>query len=310
MALETVRTDEPSIENLLAFNAGAAEPDTTGPGVLPDGRKDEGGHHEVSLADGAVRWLPIGLRPTERPDRTRGRWGNWSGSAFVRCTLTGAETDEWDHDLPGAWDALVSKRIDTGRNSRVLRRLNGREASYGERPIMLTDVSDDPGGWALHGLRLRQGSAMDQLVPVGAVIASYDKAVYQHRQGDGQTEGYTHRGGWWRAWRVPPTGAPYIVLEQPDPRAGRGWLPHFETPQERLARLLDAELAWVFKRRQADLDRDTTPGGQRIAAEHRLACTRWRANVEEALAREDAERRPSRRRRRRGGVRRSGAKRR
>ena len=268
--------------------------------------------HEPSpmLAQGTIRWLPIG-RPPEAADGGGADLSPgepWTGDRFVRCRLDRADTGQWDHGLPPAWDAVPPARAETARNAHTLRELADREVPSAGHPVLVTDVTDEPGADALHGLSLYSGCRTDstpgieyrrpggggvQIVPVGGIIVSYATG-WRTTPDDREVP-----AGEWRAWRIPPLGKPYLEWQGEDTEIAGGWAPEVETPQEGIARLLDADIHAAFDQWLDRLDADASP----VAAAARMSVLQWEAEIRETTRRRPCRRRssqgrPNRRRRR------------
>ncbi|MCY4505616.1 MAG: hypothetical protein OXG35_01445, partial [Acidobacteria bacterium] len=232
------------------------------------------GESEPLLAKGAFRWLPVGDEVTLAPDEVRPvedrepMFGETlTGKALRRCRITSEDRDLWTDGLPPHEPCPVAPNAETARQSRVLRALAEADLPSVNRLTLVTDVTDDPGSYGLQGLTMHgtygQGvGSLDQHgyagydrweplhgqtrhVPIGSIIA----ACRRVKTGpDGPTQRL------WRAWRVPPEGPPYLEWEGADVRNGASWSATAETPQERIARLLDADLDWTFERWLAELE--------------------------------------------------------
>ena len=217
--------------------------------------------------EGAIRWLPIGIPLEPRPQEARiaslDRGQRWTGDRFIRCRLKGATPNTWQDGLPERECKILPRSAETARNAHVLREIEDNELPIVGRLMLVNDITDDPGRHALHGTPVRgnyetigalkrynhAGSDHWQptrgepyLVPIGAILAS----VTWCRTGPDP-----HRvrwSEWWRAWRIPPTGTPYLEWETIDPRLKRGWTPDEETPHEHLAQLLDADISSAFNK--------------------------------------------------------------
>ena len=272
------------------------------------------------LEPGAVRWLPIGRRPVPRPRMLKRIAPLWSGDAFVRTKLGDRKgeglDDPWDRGMPPAMDCKPPKTAETARHARILRQILPSELPSANTVMHVEEVTCDPGRFALHGVQIdtgydritgaapaEPGGGVDhwqpaskpvRTIPIGALLADYRRVRHTHPAGHAATGEV--EGGWWRAWRVGPKGGAWLEWEGPDPRLGDGWAAEIETPQERLARLLDEYIHIVFQRRIAALERDKSPAGRVKAAEERMAVLFWAKEVEKMEAE-----RAGRRRRRRAG---------
>ena len=105
--------------------------------------------------------------------------------------------------------------------------------------------------------------------PVGSIIAACRRVT----AGDGTSERR------WRAWRVPPEGPPYLEWEGTDVRNGVSWSATAETPQERIARMLDADLDWTFERWLLDLEASPDVHGAVTVASRRNGVHLWRSAI-------------------------------
>ena len=232
-------------------------------------------------ADTPFRWLPAAVWAPEEED---------SVNTFIRCRITGE--DPWGTDgLPPHTPAPTNPDALTARNSKILRPLNEADIPSVNGLVLLTCVAEAPGPASLVGLPMRgtYDYGRTRHVPVGSILAACDWARVSATNARPRY--------WWRAWRVPPEGPPYFEWEGGTPASagGRAWTEETETPQERLARLLDEEIPASFEKWLDSLEQPEH--GVFAAAVRRGAVERWRQAASSARPRRTSKRRRHRRRR-------------
>ena len=266
------------------------------------------------VAEGAIRWLPIGIPIEERSEQARianlDRGQRWTGDRFIRCKLTGDAGAAGRDGFPERECRILPRSAETARNAHVLREIEDNELPIVGRLMLVNDVTDDPGRHALHGtpvrgnyetigaLRRHNHAGSDHwqptrgepyLVPIGGILAS----VTWCRTGDDPRR--VHWSERWRAWRIPPTGTPYLEWESVDPRLNRGWTPEEETPHEHVARLLDANISSAFQKWLKGLERETDLRARVANASARRGVALWEEAVRAGRGADGGKRRKRRR---------------
>ena len=266
------------------------------------------------VAEGAIRWLPIGIPLEERPQQARianlDRGQRWTGDRFIRCKLKSDAGATGPDGFPDRECLILPRSAETARNAHVLREIEDNELPIVGQLMLVNDITDDPGRYALHGIPVRgnygtigglrrhnhAGSDHWQptrgepyLVPVGGILAS----VTWYRTGDDPRQ--FHWSERWRAWRIPPTGTPYLEWESVDPRLTRGWTPDEETPHEHLARLLDRNISTAFKRWLTGLEKETDLRSRLANGTARRGVALWEEAVRAGRGGEAGKRRRRRR---------------
>ena len=265
-------------------------------------------------AEGALRWLPIGIPIEERAQEARmaglDRRQRWTGDRFIRCRLNGDAPKTWRDGFPGRKHLILPRSAETARNAHVLREIEDNELPVVGRLTLVNDVTDDPGRYALHGTPVRgnyetigglkrynragsdhwqPAGSQPYLVPIGGILAN----ITWCRAGSDPRR--VRWSEWWRAWRIPPTGSPYLEWETVDPRLNRGWIPDEETPHEHLARILDADIRTSFAGWLGRLNDETDLNSKLANATARRGVALWEEAVRGGQGRAGAKTRRRRR---------------